>query len=51
MARRLDAMVRSSLDEIADMPLRVSDEHWLERLDERDEHEATSAKRPRRAAK
>ena len=36
---------------IADMPLRVSDERWLEKLDEHDEHEATSAKRPRRAAK
>jgi hypothetical protein len=46
VARRLDAIVRDALSEIADMPLRVSDEHWLE---ERDEHEAT--KRPRRVAK
>ena len=49
MARRLDAIVRDALSEIADMPLRVSDEHWLEKLEERDEHEAT--KRPRRVAK
>jgi hypothetical protein len=51
MALRLDAIVRSSLDEIAQMPLRVSDERWLERLEEPDELEATPAKRPRRAAK
>jgi hypothetical protein len=49
VARRLDAIVRDALSEIADMPLRVSDEHWLEKLEERDEHEAT--KRPRRVAK
>jgi hypothetical protein len=48
MARRLDAIVRDALSEIADMPLRVSGEHWLEKLEERDEHEAT--KRPRRVA-
>jgi hypothetical protein len=34
MALRLEAIVRSSLDEIAQMPLRVTDERWLERLDE-----------------
>jgi hypothetical protein len=42
MARRLDAIVRDALSEIAQMPLRVSDEHWLEKLDE---NEATSVKR------
>jgi hypothetical protein len=47
LQRRLDAIVRSSLDEIAQTPLRVSDERWLEKVD--DENEAT--KRPRRAAK
>jgi hypothetical protein len=46
MALRLDAIMRSSLDEIAQMPLRVTDEHWIETLDE---HEATPAKRPRAA--
>ena len=48
MTRRLDAIVRSSLDDIADLPLKVTDERWLEKLDE---NEATLAKRPRRAAK
>jgi hypothetical protein len=50
LQRRLDAIVRSALDEIAQMPLRVTDPHWLEKLDEVDEHEATKL-RPRRAAK
>jgi hypothetical protein len=49
MTLRLEAIVRDALDEIAQMPLRVSDERWIERLEERDEREA--AKRPRRAAK
>ena len=47
MMRRLDSIVRSSLDDLAQMPLRVSDEHWLEKLDE---HEAASSKRPRKSA-
>ena len=41
---RLDAIVRDALDEFAQMPLRVTDEHWLEKIDER---EPTPAKRPR----
>jgi hypothetical protein len=50
MARRLDAIVRDALSEISEMPLRVSDEHWLEKIDELDDgSEATPAKRPRRA--
>ena len=40
MVLRLNAIVRSSLDEIADMPQRVVDPHWIETLEE-----ATSAKR------
>ena len=50
---RLDAILRAALDEIAEMPLKVTDERWLEKLDELDGNgrEATSAKRPRRAAK
>jgi hypothetical protein len=49
MALRLEAIVRSSLDELADMPMRVTDERWIEELDERES--TPSAKRPRRAAK
>lgn len=45
MAWRLEAIVRDALDDFAQMPLRVSDEHWIERLEER---EATPAKRPRK---
>lgn len=48
MARRLDAIVRDALSEIAELPLKVSDERWMQRLDEL---EATSSKRPRRVAK
>jgi hypothetical protein len=48
LQRRLDAIVRDALSEISDMPLRVSDERWMQRLDEL---EATSSKRPRRVAK
>jgi len=48
LARRLDAIVRDALSEISDMPLRVGDENWMQRLDEL---EATSSKRPRRVAK
>jgi hypothetical protein len=48
MSRRLDSIVRDALSEIAQMPLRVTDEDWMEKLDE---NEATSVKRPRRAAR
>ena len=48
MARRLDAIVRSTLETLADLPLKVTDEHWMQKLDE---NEALSTKRPRRAAK
>jgi hypothetical protein len=48
IARCLDAIVRNALSEIAELPLKVSDERWMQRLDEL---EATSSKRPRRVAK
>jgi hypothetical protein len=41
--------VRDALSEISEMPQRVVDPNWVERLDEHVENEA--AKRPRRAAK
>ena len=47
MQLRLDAIMRSSLDEIAQMPLRVVDPHWIETLD----NEATSMNRPRKPAR
>jgi hypothetical protein len=50
MARRLDSIVRSTLDTLSDLPLKVTDEHWLEKLDEHEDLEQP-AKRPRRAAK
>jgi hypothetical protein len=31
---RLDSILRVALDEIAEMPLRVTDERWLEKLDD-----------------
>ena len=34
IARRLDAIVRDALSEIAELPLRVSDEHWMQKLDD-----------------
>ena len=40
MTLRLDSIVRSTLETLADLPLRVTDERWLEKLDE---HEATPA--------
>ena len=48
MARRLDAIIRVALDEIAEMPLKVSDPDWLSKLDAELEQ---SSKRPKRAAK
>ena len=51
MARRLDAIVRDALSEIAELPLKVTDERWIEKLDELDGSEATPSKRPRRVAK
>jgi hypothetical protein len=47
----IDDEVRAALDELAGMPQRVVDPHWIETLDELNENEATSSKRPRRAAK
>ena len=49
VARRLDAIVRDALETLAEMPLKVSDPDWMQKLD--DELEAASSKRPRRAAK
>jgi hypothetical protein len=53
MVRRLDAIVRATLETLADLPLRVTDEHWMQKLDELDDaNKATLAReRPRRAAK
>jgi hypothetical protein len=48
MMRRLDSIVRSSRDDIAQMPLRVTDEDWLEKLDEL---EVTPLERPRKSAR
>ena len=31
---KLSSRLRSALDEIAEMPLRVTDERWLEKLDD-----------------
>jgi hypothetical protein len=45
----IDAEVRDALSEISDMPQRVVDPHWLEKLDENEA--TTSAKRPKSAAK
>ena len=47
MARRLNSMVHSTLEEIASLPERVTDEHWMGKLGE---SESTPAKRSRRAA-
>ena len=51
MARRLDSIVRSTLETLSDLPLKVSDPDWMLHLDGNGENEAASAKRPRRAAK
>ena len=48
LASRRDR-ARRARDEIADLPLKVSDPDWMQKLD--DELEAASSKRPRRAAK
>ena len=48
MMKRLEAIVRSTLETLADMPLKVSDPDWMQKLDG---NESTPAKRPRRAAK
>ena len=34
MARRLNAIIRAKLDIVADMPGRVTDEKWVDRLDD-----------------
>ena len=34
MTFRLDAIVRDALETSADLPLKVTDEHWLEKLDD-----------------
>jgi hypothetical protein len=44
MNLRLDSIVRDALSEISDMPLKVVDENWLEKLDGNE-----ASKRPRRA--
>ena len=47
MTERLDAIVRDALSEIAELPKRVSDPDWMQKLDENDK--ATSSKRPRKS--
>ena len=47
IADLIDADVRDALSEIAQMPLRVTDEDWMQKLDEHEQ----PAKRPRRTAK
>jgi hypothetical protein len=42
---RLDAIVRDALSEIAELPLRVSDPDWMQKIDD----EWAPSKRPRRA--
>jgi hypothetical protein len=49
MTRRLDAIVRDALSEIAELPSRVSDPDWIQKLDG-NEVEVPSAKRPRKSA-
>ena len=49
MAQKLDVIVRSTARTLADLPSKVTDPDWMQKLD--DENEATSSKRPRRAAK
>ena len=51
MAQKLDVIVRSTLETLANLPERVTDEHWMKKLVESDGSEATPAKRPRRVAK
>jgi hypothetical protein len=33
MTFRLDAIVRDALETLADLPLKVTDEHWMQKLD------------------
>ena len=49
MALRLETIVRDALETLAEMPLKVSDPDWMQKLD--DGIEETPAKRSRRAAK
>lgn len=46
--QKLSSKMRAALDEVAEMPLRVSDPDWLEKIDER---EPMSSKRPQRATR
>ena len=48
MVQRLDSIVRSALETLADMPLKVTDPEWMMQLDDELEE---SSKRPKRAAK
>ena len=51
MARRLDSIVRSSLDAISDMPLKVTDEDCMQKLDElKTEAEPTKRRQQKAAA-
>jgi hypothetical protein len=34
MTRRLDSIIRSTLETLAEMPLKVTDEHWMQKLDD-----------------
>ena len=48
MQQKLDSIMRTTLETLADMPLKVTDPSWMQKLDE---HEAAQAKRPARASK
>ena len=51
MSRRLDAIIRSTLDDLAEWPLKVSDPDWMQRLDDESDGNGSElpAKRPKRA--
>ena len=48
LQNHLDGILRDALDEISEMPLKVSDPDWLPKLDDELEQ---SSKRPKRVAK
>ena len=48
LQNRLDAIIRSTLDDLAEWPLKVSDPNWMQRLDDEPEQ---PAKRPKRVAR
>jgi hypothetical protein len=53
MQEKLGAIIREKLEVLAQLPSRVTDERWLEALeqDEQDEKKQTTSQRKRRATK